>query len=145
MLFDSDSTHTFLPWAFIDRFGVFIDDLGHDLIMSTQLVPLSPPKCVWEVSLLSFNITHFQRTLWFCRRESLMPSSTWIGWQGTEHWSITWRRRFSFVSQSMREWHFRVEVEVSKVASSPFREPKILCVVVGLYTPFRWILGTKFY
>lgn len=35
VLFDSGSATTFLPRAFVDRFGVLIDDLGHDLIMST--------------------------------------------------------------------------------------------------------------
>ena len=35
VLFDSGSTHTFLSRTFIDRIGMTVFDLGHDLVVST--------------------------------------------------------------------------------------------------------------
>lgn len=62
--------------------------------------------CVTGI-LLSFSVTRCRRTLWFYWWESLMPSLAWIEWQGTNHWSTSQSRKFSFTSHTMREWHFR--------------------------------------
>ena len=35
VLFDSSSTHTFLARAFVNRIGMTVIDLGHDLVVST--------------------------------------------------------------------------------------------------------------
>lgn len=53
-----------------------------------------------------------------------MPTSICIGWQGIERSSTTRRRKFSFTTQSMKEWYFREEVEIADATSLPFREPR---------------------
>lgn len=63
VLFDLGSTHTFLARAFVDRIGVLIDDLGHNLVISTLVgATLTIEVCVrgipvaieWRMLLTDF-------------------------------------------------------------------------------------------
>lgn len=38
ILFDSSSTHTFIANTFVDRFGMSVEDLSYDLVVSTHAV-----------------------------------------------------------------------------------------------------------
>lgn len=52
-LFDSGSTHTFIAKTFIDRIGVFVKDLGYDLVVSTPIpIVLTIEMCVRGVVLV---------------------------------------------------------------------------------------------
>ena len=53
MLFDSGSTHTFLARAFVDRNGMTVLDLGHDLVVSTPFgATLTTGVCVRGVPIV---------------------------------------------------------------------------------------------
>lgn len=52
VLFDFGSAHTFLALAFINRIGILIDDLGHDLVVSTPAgATLTTKVCVTGVPI----------------------------------------------------------------------------------------------
>lgn len=104
-----------------------VSDLGYNLVVSTQLVILSPLECVlWEASLLlSFSIARWQQTSWFCRSGSLTSSLVWAGRWGTERWLTIWRRKFSFTSHTMREWCYWIEAEKVVVTSVPSKETEV--------------------
>lgn len=46
VLFDSSSKQTFIRKTFVDWIGVLVDDLGHDLVVSTPAGVLTTRECV---------------------------------------------------------------------------------------------------
>lgn len=52
-LLDSSSTHTFIAKTFIDKIGLFVEDLGNDFVVSTPLkVVHSTSECARGVVVI---------------------------------------------------------------------------------------------
>lgn len=50
ILFDFDSTNTFLAKTFVDRVGMTVEDLGYDLDVLTPIGAITPLECVRGMS-----------------------------------------------------------------------------------------------
>lgn len=53
VLFDFGSTHTFLAQMLVDRFGVLLDELGHDLVVCTPVgATLTTGVCIRGITIV---------------------------------------------------------------------------------------------